>query len=244
MKPFIRKWLKSSILFKLIRFVKHYIIFKKNNDSRLKLKLKDIQLEIDDWGNVHPFNRDLVYLTYWAMRKLYLYQPEKHIDISSDIRFATLLSTFIKTEYYDIREINIQLPYLKTGIADLTQLPFKDNSIESISCMHVVEHLGLGRYGDVLNPNADLLAINEIVRVVKPGGKIFFMVPIGKPKIVFNAHRIYSYDQIQNYFSDLRQEEFVLIPDNPKDGHLIKNPSAKLIDEQRIGCGCWIFIKP
>jgi len=236
--------IKNYKCFKYLRFWKHYFVINKNNDGRFSLKLEDLQAEMNDWGNGHTFDRHYVYHTSWAMRKIYESPPDKHIDISSDLRFSTLLSTFVPTQFYDIREIDISLPNLTTGIADLTKLPFKDNSIESVSCMHVVEHLGLGRYGDIVNPSADLIGINELIWVVKPGGKIFFVVPVGKPKIVFNAHRIYSYDKINDYFNDLHLEEFTLIPDNSNDGHLVTNPTRQLINKQEYGCGCWLFVKP
>ena len=85
------------------------------------------------------------------------------------------------------------------GSADLTQLHFESESIESLSCLHTVEHIGLGRYGDPIDYDGDLKAIRELKRVVVKGGSILFVVPVGKPKIIFNAHRIYSYEQIINY---------------------------------------------
>lgn len=54
------------------------------------------------------------------------------------------------------------------------------------------EHDGLGRYGDPLNPNGDLEAMERMKSVVKPGGLLFLAVPVGKDKVVWNAHRIYG----------------------------------------------------
>ena len=109
--------------------------------------------------------------------------------------------------------------------------------------MHVIEHIGLGRYGDPLDPNGDLKAIAQLIRVLSIGGSLLFVVPIGKPKIMFNAHRIYSYKQVLEYFSDLKLEEFALIPDNQKDVGLLYNPSEEIVDSQNYGCGCFWFKK-
>ena len=84
----------------------------------------------------------------------------------------------------------------------------KDNSLSSISCMHVIEHVGLGRYGDPINIHGDILAINEIKRVLANDGNLLFVTPLGK-KICFNAHRVYTYEEILNYFSELKLRIFI-----------------------------------
>lgn len=75
------------------------------------------------------------------------------------------------------------------------------------------------------------------------GGDLLFVVPIGQPKIMFNAHRIYSYDQVLEYFKGLKLVEFALVPDQPNDGGLIKNVSKAVADAQEYGCGCFWFQK-
>ncbi|MDO8482551.1 MAG: DUF268 domain-containing protein, partial [bacterium] len=132
---------------------------------------------------------------------------------------------------------------LKSAKADLMALPFRDGSIESLSCMHTVEHIGLGRYGDPINPDSDLKAMRELTRVLAKNGTLLFVVPIGIPKIIFNAHRIYSYEQIINAFDKLELKEFSLIPESGKDGGIIRNASREEADKQRYGCGCFWFTK-
>lgn len=106
--------------------------------------------------------------------------------------------------------------------------------------MHTVEHVGLGRYGDQLDPSGDLKSIAELKRVLKPGGNLLFVTPVGKPRIEFNAHRIYSYEQILEYFSPLTLNEFSLIPDA---GGLISNADPAMVKDQRYACGCFWFKK-
>ena len=148
-----------------------------------------------------------------------------------------------KTEFYDYRPVELSLSNLTVGLADLLKLPFTDNSIKSLSCMHVVEHVGLGRYGDALDYNGDLKAISELKRVLAKNGNLLFVVPIGIPQIHFNAHRIYSFEQILEYFSDLELFEYALISENPEDGGLIYGAPKELMDNQHDGCGCFWFIK-
>ncbi|MBP2677390.1 MAG: hypothetical protein H6Q82_455, partial [Deltaproteobacteria bacterium] len=127
--------------------------------------------------------------------------------------------------------------------ADLLALPFEDCSIPSLSCMHVVEHVGLGRYGDPLDPDGDLKAIAELKRVLSVGGTLLFVVPVGKPKIMFNAHRIYSFEQVVDSFREFTLEECALVPDNPRDGGLIVNPGKRMVEAQSYGCGCFRFTR-
>jgi ubiquinone/menaquinone biosynthesis C-methylase UbiE len=143
--------------------------------------------------------------------------------------------------FYDYRRADLQLGNLTSDAADLLALPFADGSIESLSCMHVVEHIGLGRYGDSLDPDGDLKAISELKRVLAPEGNLLFVVPIGKPMIMFNAHRIYSYEQVMSYFSELELKEFALIPDNPSEGGLIHDAIKEQADRQTYACGCFWF---
>jgi ubiquinone/menaquinone biosynthesis C-methylase UbiE len=138
-----------------------------------------------------------------------------------------MLSAFIQVELYDYRPANIKLNNLIIKKADLLSLPFPDNSISSLSCMHTLEHIGLGRYGDTIDPQADLKAVEEIKRVATPNGNLLIVVPIGQPKICFNAHKIYSYKQIKSYFNNFKLKEFSLIPDNAKQVGMIINATEQ-----------------
>jgi len=155
--------------------------------------------------------------------------------------FCSIVSAFVPVEFYDYRPVNLSLTNLTSESADLLALPFGDKSINSLSCMHVVEHIGLGRYGDALDPDGDLKAIGELKRVVSDGGNLLFVIPIGGPKVMFNAHRIYGYEQVLKMFPEFELIQFALIPDNPLNGDLVLDPSEELLNAQTYGCGCFCF---
>lgn len=215
-----------------------------NTSNRFKIEHKNNWYILNDNTESTPFDTHYLYHVAWASRCLSKINPKKHIDISSSLSFSTTVSAFIDIDFYDYRPANIyNLSGLNSLKADVTKLHFEDNSIESISCMHVIEHIGLGRYGDEIDPNGDLKAINELKRVVKKGGHILFVVPIGKPRLQFNAHRIYSYDMIIDYFNDFELINYSLIPDDANEVGIINNANKELTDKQNYGCGCFLFKK-
>lgn len=190
-----------------------------------------------------PFSKDYIYHIGWASRILANMKPQKHVDISSFHWFSIIMSAFIPVEYYDYRPLPVNLPNLKSSHADITNLPFEDNSVESLSSMSVVEHIGLGRYGDPIDPNGDLKAIAELKRVLALGGYLFFVVPVGKPKILFNAHRIYSYNQILEYFNGLSLVDYALVSGYDSYNGLIYNATEEQTNNENQGAGCFLFRK-
>jgi len=169
--------------------------------------------------------------------------PKLHIDISSSIYFVSIASAFIPIKFYDYRPAELELNNIVSEHADIISLPFEDNSIESLSCMHVVEHIGLGRYGDPIDPEGDLKAIKELKRVLKPEGYLLFVAPIGKQKLAFNAHRIYSFESILLYFSGFDLLESAIVADRDKGGKLVSPITKDIADRQDYGCGCFLFKK-
>jgi hypothetical protein len=228
---------------RVLRFFEYlgeFLRFRKMNKKRSKVKFRNAYPCLQDKIQTTPFDHHYTYHPAWAARVLARTRPELHVDISSILSFNVVLSAFVPVKFYDYRPADLHLSNLESGFADLKQLPFLENSIQSLSCMHTIEHIGLGRYGDELDANGDLKAIAELKRVLQPGGDLLFVTPVGKSKIEFNAHRIYSYEQIMEYFSPLTLKEFSLIPDS---GGLIENASPQLVAQQEYGCGCFWFKK-
>jgi SAM-dependent methyltransferase len=186
------------------------------------------------------FDRHYVNHCAWAARVLASIAPRAHVDISSTAYFAAIVSAFIPVSYYEYRRPELEFSNLESGCADLLRLPFADGSISSISCMHVVEHVGLGRYGDPLDPCGDLRAVSELIRVTAPGGHVLFVVPVGRPRIMFNAHRIYSFEMIKEAFSGMDLAGAGLVPDQ---GPFVDDPAPALMNACSYGCGCFHFVK-
>jgi hypothetical protein len=205
------------------------------------------------WEDIYPcltddteqtgFDRHYIYHPSWAARVLAKTRPSVHTDIGSSLAFSTMLSAFIPVNFFDLRPAPVVMNNLRTGSVDLVDLDIPDNSIDSLSCMHVIEHIGLGRYGDPLDAMGDIKAINELIRVLAYGGNLLIVVPVGKPMVRFNAHRIYRHSKFLEYFSSLELVEFGLIPDGFAPDGILYNPDQWFIDAQEYGCGCYWFRK-
>ncbi|CAN5411225.1 hypothetical protein BH09BAC5_BH09BAC5_07120 [soil metagenome] len=234
------KWLEMR------KFKCEFLAFKSSaekSEKRFLLEEEDILPCLNDKTVITSFDRHYVFHVAWAIRKVKQLNPAMHFDFSSSLFFSTTLSAFIPTNFYDYRPAELELSGLTCAAGDLTKINFEDNSIASLSCMHTIEHVGLGRYGDTIDYDGDLKAIKELKRVVKPGGSLFFVTPVGKSKIVYNAHRIYAYDQVKEYFDGFDLKEFSLVPDSVQDGGLIENATKEMSDKQNYGCGCFWFVK-
>lgn len=241
----MKKLIKKTINLLLFPFIiKDYLKYKsQDKEHRFTIKLKDFYPQIKDKTIKTGFDRHYVYHTSWAARKVKEINPIKHIDISSSLYFSGIVSAFIDIDFYDYRPAELNLSGLKSLHGNLHKLPFENNSVDSISCMHTIEHVGLGRYGDPIDTDGDIKAINELKRVVKSGGNLLFVTPLGQPKIQFNAHRIYSYEQIIKYFEGFELKEFSLIPEYEKDGGIIINADPNIVKKENYACGCFWFIK-
>ena len=187
----------------------------------------------DDKG--HGFDEHYVYHVAWAVRKINQIKPKIHFDISSSLHLCTTVAATIPTKFLDYRKPNLEVTNLLIGQIDISQEYLAP--VESLSCCHVVEHIGLGRYGDNLDNEGDLKAIENLKK--SAGKHLLFVVPVGKPAVYFNAHRVYSPVYIASLFTGFSCQEFYFIPNNGE------KPRVSLIQELDLpyACGCFHFVR-
>ena len=233
-----------QVAFQLGTALRQFKLLEQAEEPRFNLSWRDRWLHLRDATATTGFDRHYVFHTAWAARIVAATSPSHHVDVSSSLYFVTSVSAFVPTRFIDYRPADLQLSGLISEAGDLMALPFESASLPSISCMHVVEHIGLGRYGDPLDYDGDLKAVRELRRVVATGGNLIFVVPVGgEARIQFNAHRIYRYSQVVDMFPDFDLVEFALIPDDGSAEGLIRNADPNLVDAQQYGCGCFHFTK-
>lgn len=220
-------------------FLKDLIIYSRLSNAE-KISLLDVQPCLAEKTKTTRFDTHYFYQDIWAAKKIFASKTKNHIDVGSRIDFVGFLSSFTKVTFVDIRPIETNLENFQSTKGNILSLPFEDNSISSLSCLHVAEHIGLGRYGDSLDPLGTKKACRELARVLAKGGNLYFSVPIGKPRLCFNAHRIHSADQILQYFNGLKLIEFSGVDDM---GSFRENIEINAFKEADYACGLFWFKK-
>ncbi|MHB8439077.1 MAG: DUF268 domain-containing protein [Acidimicrobiales bacterium] len=185
----------------------------------------------------HYFHQDL-----WAARKIYRAAPDHHVDIGSRVDgFVAHLLTFRSVTVVDIRHLESVVEGLTFVRDDVTRLAsFLDGSVPSLSSLHAIEHVGLGRYGDELDPDGWRKAVGAISRVVMPGGSIYFSVPCGRERTLFNSHRILDPRTVVDAFAAAELVDFGFVDD---DGNLITDASLDAASKASYGCGLFEFVR-
>lgn len=141
----------------------------------------------------HYFHQDLL-----VAKKVFKNNPERHIDIGSRTDgFVAHVAAFREIEVFDIRSQKSSVSNIVFKQADLMNLPKNlVNYCDSISSLHAIEHFGLGRYGDPIDYFGHIKAIDNIHKILQLNGVFYFSVPIGKQRIEFNAHRVFSIEYL------------------------------------------------
>jgi SAM-dependent methyltransferase len=183
------------------------------------------------------FHQDL-----WAARKIFQRHPAQHLDIGSRIDgFVAHLLVFMPVTVVDIRTIENGIEGLTFVCDDATDLEtLEDDSIDSLSSLHAAEHFGLGRYSDPIDPHACFRFMSALQRVLAPGGRLYFSVPIGRERCEFNAHRVFSVSTVLETFTSLRLLSFSLAGD---DGSFQENAQPGNLGAPEHSCGLFEFTK-
>lgn len=205
-----------------------------------KRKLIDSAPVLGEATSTTPFDRHYFYQDIWAFRKIKASGTTEHVDIASRIDLVGFLSTICQVTFVDLRPLIVELPNFRSVRGSILALPFPDGSVHSLSCLHVAEHIGLGRYGDELDPLGTMKACKELARVLAPGGNLYFSCPVGVPRVCFNAHRIHRPGQILDYFSSLALVEFSGIDDRKK---FLPDIVPDALGESDYACGLFHFTK-
>lgn len=187
----------------------------------------------------HYFHQDLL-----VARRIFEHSPASHVDVGSRLDgFVAHVASFRNIEVLDIRPNPKKVPNIVFHQFDLMNPG--DNFVaycESLSCLHTLEHLGLGRYSDPITVDGYKKGFNTLYSILKPSGVLYLSVPIGKQRIEFNAHRVFSIRTILT----LAETKFDLLDFSYVDDEGLLHEHVQLTNdaiEQSLGCwyGCGIF---
>ncbi len=181
------------------------------------------------------------YQDIWALKILSKLKPEMHFDIGSRFDGFTGQATAIcPVTSIDIRPPSFVLPGLHFLKGDILALPFENDTISTLSCLHTIEHIGLGRYGDAINPKGFEQSLTEMQRVIAPGGHLLLSMPVGKERTEFNAQRILDPLCCIHLLDHMQLKEFSII--NDKD-EFIDNAVPGDYCYAKNSCGLYLFQK-
>jgi hypothetical protein len=187
----------------------------------------------------HYFHQDLL-----VARKIFQRGPDKHVDVGSRVDgFVAHIASFRKIEIFDIREIKGAVPNIVVVQSDVMSSDFSfHNYCDSLSCLHAIEHFGLGRYGDSIDIDGHLDGFENLKKMLKKGGILYLSMPIGRDRIRFNGERILSVETILKLVEgEFELESFAYVDDA---GNLHEKTEFSVGEiAQNFGCerGCGIF---
>ncbi len=179
------------------RYLSDLSKFRKNHHGKIVLRpcLHD---RFEDGGSARGeyFVQDI-----FVARKIYERNPTVHVDIGSRVDgFVAHVASFRSIEVWDIRPTSSTVSGIVFRQADLMrpqELPHAYS--DSISCLHTLEHFGLGRYGDPLDPDGSEKGLKNIASALRMGGHLYISVPVGIERVLFNSHRVFAPDTIETW---------------------------------------------
>jgi hypothetical protein len=212
-----------------------------NSLPSLRIAPKSLYPVWNDFAGPAGDLADYFYQDLWAARKIYEQRPPRHVDIGSRVDgFIAHLLPFMPVEYVDIRPLDKPVPNLTVILTDATSLEaFANDSIVSLSTLNAAEHFGLGRYSDPIDPLGCFRFMSSLCRVLAPGGRLYFAVPLGPERLEFNAHRVLALRTVLAHFSSLKLISFSYVD----SGGWLHEDVAPDVPADSDSCGLFEFTK-
>lgn len=189
----------------------------------------------------HYFHQDLL-----VAQLINEHCPVRHVDIASRVDgFVAHVASYREIEVVDLRplpeSVHVNIKFLQADLMDQQDLGLTD----SLSCLHAIEHFGLGRYSDPVDVDGHIKGIANLVDLVSSKGRLYISAPIGRQnKVYFNAHRVFHPSTILNHDSIKKYMQLVRFDfvDDRGDLHL-KASVDEVMPDIEFGCGIYTFEK-
>lgn len=195
-------------------FLKDYFKFIAFNKIKYELQpcLHD-KFESSGDFNTEYFVQDLL-----VAQLIFSNSPNHHVDLGSRIDgFVSNVASFRTLDVLDIRPMSNIIKNVNFLQVDIMKDNLMDTEItDSLSCLHTIEHFGLGRYGDELNAEGYLMGLDNLIKLVKVDGLFYLSTPVGRERILFNANYIFDIERLLEYLKNCHMSlvEFYIISNN------------------------------
>jgi len=190
--------------------------------------------------NGHYFHQDLL-----VAQRIFLNGPKTHVDVGSRVDgFVAHVASFRPIEVIDIRpqpNATRNIRFIQADLMSSLDQKFVDYC-DSLSCLHALEHFGLGRYGDPIQYDGYQLGLDNLWKTLKRGGKLYLSVPIGPQRIEFNAHRVFSVSWLLECFTlQYKIDHFSFVDDQGDLHENVAISAAEMANQYGCWYGCGIF---
>jgi hypothetical protein len=222
----------------IYRYLKNWRTYTTACDPSLKVKKLPIFFENK---SATIFDPHYVFQAFWATERIHNFERQVpfHVDISSHLQFVVQVCAIRPTIQLEYRPPDIKINNLRHISGNILNLPFADRSIASITCLHVIEHIGLGRYGDPVDGDGCWRALSELKRITARDGSLMLSVPIGEHAVYFNAGYVFGAQEIVDYFSGFALEDFSYVDDK---GNYFTNADIHATANMRSALGLFHFV--
>lgn len=184
------------------RFWSSYARYRRSAPPGREVSLTSLYPCLGDDTAETPIEPTYFYQDCWAFEKIVENRPAEHVDVGSHHKFVALLSKVMPVTMVDIRPLQLPLDSLDFREGSILEMPYADGTVRSLSSLCVVEHIGLGRYGDPLDWNGTEKAVAELKRIMAPGGNLYISVPVDdENRTYFNAHRSFTEPYLESLFA-------------------------------------------
>lgn len=228
-------------------YVRDWVAFRKNYAGKMKV-MPCLHDRFEEGGATKSeyFWQDLL-----VARSIHAAKPEKHVDVGSRVDgFVAHVASFREIEVFDVRPISSDVPGVVFRQADLMSLASLPKIVggycDSLSCLHAVEHFGLGRYGDPINPQGYQRGIANMVQLLRPGGTFYLSTPVGQERVEFNANWVFDPRSIVRCVEAsgmmLQKLTVITAANGPKEVAIDAATLAELA-QQHYQLGFFIFMK-
>ncbi len=231
-------------LFGLPRYVRHGLRFRRGFKGRIELRPC-----LHDWGKEGGTTRsEYFWQDLLVARRIAAAQPETHVDVGSRVDgFVAHVAAFREIEVVDIRPVTTKIPGVRFRQADLmSDRTEMHGCCDSLSCLHALEHFGLGRYGDPVDPRGYEQGLQNMARLLRIQGIFYLSVPIGIERVEFNAHRVFdprTIVQLATRQSLQLLSLTVIHPGGKVEETLTTSENMERLCKQRYALGIFQFIK-
>lgn len=191
----------------------------------------------------HYFHQDL-----HVAQLIFRNEPRRHVDVGSRVDgFVAQVAAYRTIEVFDIRDLSVRVPNITFHQRDIMQdRPDLDGCTDSLSCLHTLEHFGLGRYGDPVDFDGYQKGWENLGRMLAPGGRFYFSTPIGRQRIEFDAHRVFAVPFLLEMMRGRYRIQGFAYVDDAGDMHRDADPTGAQGADNfgcRFGCGIFELIK-